>query len=165
MGPRPWRIAVDLLLAIVAGAGAAALLLFAAFASLIGGSLVAGAVLVAITLSIVMTVWLSRRRRPRSARPRSGAEWIATGRRGMVAAFAVCAVAAGVALAGNLLAMKPPAQAKIAAALKEHRGDFEALRDMVVVDRLSSVIEGGNRSPGNRYSSERRASWESPPRG
>jgi hypothetical protein len=144
MGVRRWAVAANLVVAIVAGTGAAALLLFAAFVSFIAGWAAMGAVLVSLTLSIALTVWLARRRLPRSASPRSWAETIRTVRRGMVAAFAAGAVAAGVAMAGNLLGLKAPAQAKIAAALEEHRGDFEALRDMAVADRLFSVIDGGN---------------------
>lgn len=140
----PWLVLVNLLVAVIAGAGAAALLLLAAFASLVGGRPVAGAVLVSLALSIAVTVWLARRRLPRSASPRSFAEWVEAGRRGMVAALAVGVVAAGAALAGNLVAMKPPAQAKVASAFREHRGDFEALRDMALADRLFSVIEGGD---------------------
>jgi hypothetical protein len=141
MARGPWPTFADVLVAVIATAGAAFLLLLAAFASLIGGRLVAGSVLSALALSIVAAVWLTRRRRPEAPGPGSWAESV---RRFMVAALAVSAVAAGAAFAATAIAIRPPAQATVAAALREHRGDFEALRDMVLEDRLFSVIEGGD---------------------
>jgi hypothetical protein len=140
MARRPWPTLANVLVAVIATAGAAILLLLAAFASLIGGRLVAGSVLVALVLSVVAAVWLTRRR-PEAPGPGS---WADSVRRFMVAALAVSAVAAGAAFAATAIAIRPPAQATVAAALREHRGDFEALRDMVLEDRLSSVIEGGD---------------------
>lgn len=140
---RPWAVVADLLVAIAAGAGAAALFVFAAFASLIGGSLVAAVVLLSVTVSMALAVWRARRRPRRSEGAGTWAERIVALRRAMLSLLAVCAVGAGVAMAANLVAIKPPAQARIAASLVEHRSDFEALRDMVLADRFSSVIEGG----------------------
>jgi hypothetical protein len=138
MASGPRSVLVDVLVAVVAGAGAAVFSVLTAFLCLVGGRLAIGVVLCSLTVSVIAAIGLSRRRRPAPS-----GTWAQTGRRIMMTALAVATMTTLAGVVANAVAAKPPGQATVAAAFHRHRGDFETLRDMVLADRLSSVIEGG----------------------
>jgi hypothetical protein len=127
------------------------------FILLTGGYAAAGGA-AALALSIAVIVWRGRRHRSGSAAPGPGPQpqRLRHARRIMVRlalASVVTAVGAGI---GSGLGIKPPSQADVVARFREHRREFEALREMVLADKLRTVFEGGR-----RYAREPFGDWPS----
>lgn len=120
----------------LASGAALFLLFFTLFAVISGGRSAVIAVLVGYALSTAALVWRRARRGPGKSGLRSFATFV----------FVVTGVGALAALAGNLVAMRRPAQATLAARFAAHRAEYEQLRDLLIADRLMAAPECGESS-------------------
>ncbi|MCU0241143.1 MAG: hypothetical protein MUF51_01815 [Vicinamibacteria bacterium] len=122
---------------------AAALLVLALFATVMGGSAVAIATLAASAAALLVSVWIGWRAARRARGQSTGGSWSDHARRLAYALLAVGVVACATAFVANLIVSRPPLQAKVASLFLAHRAEYEQLREMVAADKLNSVIEGG----------------------
>ncbi len=129
----------NVLIAVIAATGTLFLLGLTLFVAVMGPR-IPGAVLLAYALSIILIIWRARRRPGiGSAAP---AAFAAT-RRWTSRAFLISAVGAIVAVSGSVLSAIRPSQAELAGKFREHRGEYEKLRDMLKADGLLSVSQCG----------------------
>jgi hypothetical protein len=118
---------MNMLLAVLAGLAALALFVLGALFTFVTGSgLVVKAYFAAVFGAGLVAVWLRRRRAPAAEAP-----WPVRARRAMVSLCLVLAAGLGATFLASAAAIRPPKQADLASWLREHRAEFERMREIV----------------------------------
>jgi hypothetical protein len=109
------------------------------FALVSGSGFVVRTYAISVLLMGAIAVWWGRRRSRGAHAP-----WPLRARRFAVSFCMVAALGVVAALVSNVLAMRPPGQAEVAAWLRDNKAGFERLREMLEADRLQAALDYGS---------------------